>query len=140
MTGREPAADVALRIAGLSPAKRALLERALLDRRTARTGRVPRRAADEPVPLSFAQRGMWFLDQWQPGSSLYGVRAALRLAGPLHVGALRRAFNEITRRHEILRTTFVAVDGRPIQVISDDAAMPVPVVDLTGLLHPAERD
>lgn len=127
--------DVAKRIARLPAAKRAALEQALLARGRAarRTGRIPRRAGDGPAPLSFAQRGMWFLDQWQPDSALYGVRSAFRLSGRLDVPALLRAFSAVVRRHEILRTIFVAVDGQPVQLVSPPAPVAVPVVDLRTL-------
>jgi non-ribosomal peptide synthetase component F/acyl carrier protein len=116
-----------VQVARLSAAKRALVERALLNRK--RTTRIPRRPADASIPLTYAQRGMWFLDQWQPDSALYGVRSAFRLTGPLDVNALQGAFQELVRRHEILRTTFVSVDGRPVQVVSPDASITVDVRD-----------
>jgi len=64
---------------------------------------VPRRPA---MPLSFAQRRLWFLDLLHPGTALYNVPAALRLLGELDVTALRRALDALVRRHESLRTTF----------------------------------
>ena len=69
------------------------------------------------LPLSFAQQRLWFLDQLEPGSAFYNVPLALRLLGELNVSAFESSLNEVIRRHEILRTNFVAVDGRPVQVI-----------------------
>jgi amino acid adenylation domain-containing protein/non-ribosomal peptide synthase protein (TIGR01720 family) len=85
------------------------------------------------LPLSFAQQRLWFLEQLQPGSPLYNLPSALRLAGPLDVAVLRRALDEIVRRHESLRTTFIAEHGLPAQVVAPPFALPLPVVDLSGL-------
>jgi amino acid adenylation domain-containing protein len=91
---------------------------------------VPR---DGPLPLSFAQRRLWFLDQYEPDSPLYNLPFAIRLCGALDAGVLRRALSELTRRHEALRTTFVDAGGEPAQVIHEPADLPLPVVDLGGL-------
>src|SRR3954453_24161015 len=69
-------------------------------------------------PTSFAQDRLWFADQLAPGSVLYNIPAAFRLRGPLDPALLEQALNEIVARHEVLRTTFVAVDGSPVQAIS----------------------
>ncbi len=76
---------------------------------------VPR---DGELPLSFAQQRLWFIDQLEPGNSVYNFPAAVRLKGPLNVVALKQSLNEIVKRHEALRTTFATVDGRPVQVIA----------------------
>ncbi|RMF31802.1 MAG: amino acid adenylation domain-containing protein, partial [Chloroflexi bacterium] len=91
---------------------------------------VPR---DREIPLSFSQQRLWFLDQLEPNSPLYNIPDAVRITGPLDVGVLEQSLNEIVRRHEVLRTTFAAVDGRPIQVIAPELHLPLPVVDLRGL-------
>ncbi|HVS01000.1 MAG TPA: non-ribosomal peptide synthase/polyketide synthase, partial [Thermoanaerobaculia bacterium] len=101
--------------------------------------RVDRSQRSRPLPLSFAQERLWFLDQLEPGSASYNVPAALRLAGRLDVAALAGALAEIVRRHESLRTTFASVDGEPRQVIAPElpVALPaLPAIDLTAL--PAE--
>ncbi len=72
---------------------------------------------DGTLPLSFAQQRLWFLDQLVPNNAFYNTPAALRLVGSLNLAALEETFNEIVRRHEALRTTFVTVQGQPIQVI-----------------------
>lgn len=78
---------------------------------------VPQERASRFLPLSFAQQRLWFFDQWQPGSSVYNISRAIRFRGNLNVLALQSSLQEIIRRHEILRTTFVTQDGKPSQVI-----------------------
>jgi amino acid adenylation domain-containing protein len=84
-------------------------------------------------PTSFAQQRLWFLDQMEPGSSAYNVPSAIWLKSELDIAALERSINEIVRRHEVLRTTFRAVDGEPMQVISPAVHATLPVVDLSQL-------
>ncbi|REG14281.1 non-ribosomal peptide synthase protein (TIGR01720 family)/amino acid adenylation domain-containing protein/natural product biosynthesis luciferase-like monooxygenase protein, partial [Archangium gephyra] len=68
-----------------------------------------------PLPLSFAQQRLWFIDQLQPGSSTYNMPSVLRLEGALDEAALQRAFTELVRRHHALRTTFGSESGQPVQ-------------------------
>ena len=99
----------------------------------------------KPVPrygnltLSFAQERLWFIDQLQPDSSIHNMRAAFLLKGSLNVAVLEQSLREIVRRHEILRTTFAAVDGMPVQVISPYIDLKLPVIDLIGVPD-SERD
>ena len=86
-----------------------------------------------PLPASFAQQRLWFLDQLEPGQAVYNLPVAVRLTGELNLDTLRRAFDELVRRHESLRTTFGAIDGRPIQVIAPELSIPLPLDDLSGL-------
>ncbi len=90
-------------------------------------------------PLSFAQERLWFLEQMTPGNSFYNIPTAVRVRAPLVVGALRRSLNAVVARHESLRTSFAAVDGRPVQRVTHSLKVPLPVHDLRALL-PAERD
>ncbi|HSE17010.1 MAG TPA: amino acid adenylation domain-containing protein, partial [Pyrinomonadaceae bacterium] len=85
------------------------------------------------LPLSFGQERVWFLEQLQPGTSAYTIPAPVRLTGPVDVTALQRAFTEIIRRHESLRTRFINLEGTPVQVIREPGEFDLPVNDLTHL-------
>lgn len=91
------------------------------------------------IPASFAQQRIWFLDQLGPQSTAYNDPTSLRLNIALNVGALEQSFNAFVQRHEVLRTSFVAVNGHPMQVIAPALKLPLPLVDLSTLLH-AERE
>ncbi len=93
---------------------------------------------DGAIPLSFAQQRMWFFDQLNPGVIAYHLSAAFRLSGDLSYRALHRAFNEVVRRHEVLRTNFAAVDGMPAQVITASRHIPLPVIDVSGVPGPED--
>ena len=83
------------------------------------------------LPLSYAQQRLWFSSQMDPDNPFYNLVAALRLIGPLDAGLLRRSFNELIRRHEILRTIYVSIDGLPGQVIKAEAEIELPLIKLT---------
>ena len=121
---------------------RALFETPTLERLAARVeaargegvseDATPLRALERtgPVPASFAQERLWFLEQLRPGEATYAIPAALRLSGPLDVEALRRALEEVARRHESLRTVFAREGGRPVQVVLPAAGFPFPVEEV----------
>lgn len=94
---------------------------------------IPVLAREGPLPVSYGQQRLWFLDQLEPGSPLYNNFAAVRLSGPLQTEALERSLAEIGRRHETLRTTFQELDGKPVQVITPQGAVSIEQVDLRGL-------
>ncbi|NEU81442.1 non-ribosomal peptide synthetase [Nostoc sp. UIC 10630] len=94
---------------------------------------IPSIERSEELPLSFAQQRMWFLYQLESQSPFYNEGLQLRVAGVLNVEALQQSINEIIRRHEILRTIFPAVDGKPLQVIFPSLALAMPVLDLQGI-------
>jgi len=93
---------------------------------------------DRPLPLSLAQERLWVLEQLLPGTPSYNMAQAVRLQGGLDVPALRRTFEEIVARHEVLRTTYPAVHGRPVPAIAQDFVPAIPIVDLEALPE-AER-
>ena len=88
---------------------------------------------DVPLPLSCAQRRLWFFDLLSPGDSTYNVQEAVRLTGALDVPALECALGEIVRRHEILRTTIREVNGAPAQVVAPHLNVRIGRVDLRGV-------
>jgi amino acid adenylation domain-containing protein len=88
--------------------------------------------ARSPVPASFGQQRLWFLDRLSPGSSAYNLPVGLHLRGPLDLGALSSALSEIARRHETLRTTFAMTGGLLIQIVRPATPVELPVVDLSG--------
>ncbi|HKV06686.1 MAG TPA: amino acid adenylation domain-containing protein [Thermoanaerobaculia bacterium] len=92
-----------------------------------------------PLPLSFAQERLWFLDQLEPGNPTFNMAASFPLAGDVAPGVLARALSEVARRHEVLRTTFGSEEGRPFQRIASPRPVPLTVVDLGGLAEEAER-
>ena len=76
---------------------------------------------------------MWFIQQLDPANIAYNLQATLRFTGLLDVVVLERSLGEIVRRHEIYRTTFPTIDGRPVQVIHQCQPLNLPVVDLQAL-------
>ncbi len=99
---------------------------------------IPRVSRDGPLPLSFAQQRLWFLDRLGAGVG-YNVPGALRLSGQLDLAALRAALDEIVRRHEALRTTFPEIDGNGVQRIGEAWPVPLPLVDLQACADPASE-
>ena len=83
---------------------------------------------EAPLPLSAPQQRLWFLEQLGLSRHAYHLLEAVRFHGVLNVAALQHSLRELTRRHEVLRTTFVTRAGQPWQVIG-------PVSDLPCTLH-----
>ncbi|GAB2781049.1 non-ribosomal peptide synthetase [Amycolatopsis magusensis] len=90
---------------------------------------LPRDGGLLEAPLSFAQQRLWFLDEFEPGSTEYVSPTVLRLRGDLDTGALDRALTALVARHESLRTTFATVDGHGVQLVHPPHAVEVPVAD-----------
>ncbi|HEY9032466.1 MAG TPA: amino acid adenylation domain-containing protein, partial [Pseudomonadales bacterium] len=79
-------------------------------------------ARPQQLPLSFAQQRLWFIEQLEPGNTVYHMPFALRLRGTLDVAALQQAWQALLQRHETLRTRIVSSNGLACQHIDDDAA------------------
>ncbi|NJL35427.1 MAG: hypothetical protein HC899_00755 [Leptolyngbyaceae cyanobacterium SM1_4_3] len=89
-----------------------------------------REGRDRPLPLSFAQERLWFVEQLHPGNTAYNEPAALQITGTFDLDVFQRCLAEIVRRHEILRTTFPVVQGQPIQQIAPTLEVPLSIIDL----------
>ncbi len=88
---------------------------------------------DGPLPLSFAQQRLWFLNQLEPGNPVYNIPVAIQLIGSLDHATLRQAFSEVLRRHESLRTGFSVIDAEAVQVVSPPMLFDLPLSDLSHL-------
>lgn len=84
------------------------------------------------LPASWAQQRLWFIDRLEHGSPAYHIREALKIEGTLDVGALKEALDAMVRRHEVLRTEFIVIEGSPTQQITEEAHFPLEIVDLRG--------
>ncbi|MBL1100667.1 non-ribosomal peptide synthetase [Streptomyces coffeae] len=116
----------------------ARLARALPAEPVAADPPIPPAPRDRPLPLSAAQRRLWFLDDLTSGGTEYNTGAGLRLSGPLDTEALCRALDGLAARHDALRTTFATVDGHGVQRVAERGTVPLERTDLTGLTA-AER-
>src|SRR5215210_135606 len=130
------------RLSALTPEQRALFEKLREQKKqqqkpeAARAPQPPpiaRRGQGEYWPLSFDQERLWFLYTLNPRDTAYNIDTASRIRGRLDFAALQQAFQEIPKRHEIWRTAFPAVDGRPVQAVLPEMRLPSAIVDLRAL-------
>ncbi|KOV96729.1 non-ribosomal peptide synthetase [Streptomyces sp. NRRL B-3648] len=94
---------------------------------------IPSAPAEAVLPLSSAQRRLWYLDELSAGGSEYNTGVSLRLRGPLDPDALRRSLRRLAARHASLRTTFTTVDGQGVQRVAPEPELPLGTADLTGV-------
>lgn len=104
---------------------------------------ISRRPDPNSFPLSFAQKRLWFLDKLEPGPH-YNDHFHLQIQGRLDVAALQDSLNEVVRRHEVLRASFIVMNGEPTQRIAESLNIELPVTDLIAIpepqrLHEARR-
>ena len=133
-------ADRRARFEKLSPAQRAaMLEKLRAKERGAAEEPIPRREDEGPAPLSFAQSRIWFVDQLAGASATYNIAFGVRLLGPLDLAALGASLAGIERRHEILRTVFVA-GAEPAQVVLPPRGLALPRLDLARLPSSRRED
>ncbi|MDI9634916.1 amino acid adenylation domain-containing protein [Geitlerinema splendidum] len=86
------------------------------------------------LPLSWNQQQLWFLKQLAPDAPVYNEPCTIHFASEIQVDALEKALHELIKRHESLRTHFMTVEGKPVQVIDPPAAtFDLPFVDLREL-------
>ncbi|MCF8261474.1 MAG: amino acid adenylation domain-containing protein [Melioribacteraceae bacterium] len=71
------------------------------------------------IPISFTQERMWFIEKLNPTSRAYQTQAKIDFKGTLNFDALEKSLNALVQRHEILRTTFPEIDGKPCQVVHE---------------------
>ncbi|MCP3144849.1 non-ribosomal peptide synthetase, partial [Pyxidicoccus xibeiensis] len=134
--------DLYKRLQSLPPEKREQLLRQLRKEapNTVRTAiaRVPRTGG--PLPTSFAQQRLWFLDQLEPGSAAYNVPTVVRLRGRMDAAVLERSLGLLVERHEALRTRFHVEEGVPVQVIAPTADVPLTRVDISAVPEASRED
>ena len=118
-----------------SDAKRKLLEKYLQGEFGLRpeAQRIGARPPGERIPLSHAQEQVWVHAQLAPELPLYNEPVTIHYSGRLDVSALQRSFNEILRRHEAWRTSFVVLDGQPFQEVKDHLFVSLSVIDLRSI-------
>ncbi len=110
------------------------IKQALQGNRLEKTPQLVPVSRERDLPLSFTQERQWFLDQLNPEQHLYTVFGGIRLSGSLQVHALEHSLQEIVRRHEILRTTFVVKeDGTLKQVIAPKLTHLLPIINMHEL-------
>jgi amino acid adenylation domain-containing protein len=117
------------RFAGLSRAKRALLE-IMLQRTSA--GAIPR-APDGPVPLTREQRRLWFLHRLAPDAAVYTIPIGYRLRGDGDAQALESALLALAARHDALRMTFGETDGEPVATTQPEPRVGWETADVSAL-------
>ncbi|MCA1636561.1 MAG: amino acid adenylation domain-containing protein, partial [Acidobacteria bacterium] len=95
--------------------------------------RIERVSREKDLELSYGQQQLWLLEQLGVDAGTYNISAAVQLRGELHLSVLQESFNDIIRRHEVIRTTYTDVHGRPVQQIAPELPVELTVEDLTRL-------
>ncbi|MGI9291061.1 MAG: condensation domain-containing protein, partial [Gammaproteobacteria bacterium] len=80
---------------------------------------------DAEIPASFSQQRLWFLEELEPGNSIYNMPFTMRLRGMLDLSALQVAVDDLVQRHESLHTHFAYQGERPVQVIDNSIRISV---------------
>lgn len=96
---------------------------------------------EESIPLSYAQKRLWFIEQLMPNSAMYNIHAACRLTGKWSIEALESGWNQLFERHESLRTIILKQEGEPFQQVQSLVFRHISQTDLTDLsLEDRERE
>jgi amino acid adenylation domain-containing protein len=112
-----------------------------IDRAVLSTEYAPRLAAfnsvpgADPAPLSYSQERMWLIQSLNPGTTAYNLASCLRLGGAMDVAALSMSFDDLVRRHDILRTSIQTIDDQPVQVVEPWTGSPLQIIDLRGVAN-----
>jgi len=129
--------NLSIRVSSLSEEKKKLLSLRMQGKRidNARTSIIKpgKFSTNEPIPMSFAQQRLWFLNELEPGNAFYNMFTALRLNGPVQVEALEKSLNAVIERHEVLRSTYHLENGQPVQKIASISYQQISVIDLQML-------
>ena len=115
----------------LSPKEKLRQQLEVIKSSTSTHARITKLDQRDRIELSFAQRRLWFLNQYAGGEDVtYNIPLALRLRGDLDTAALARALNTLVERHESLRTYFQQLPDQtePEQVITEAPDFEMPVV------------
>ncbi|PSB01757.1 non-ribosomal peptide synthetase [Merismopedia glauca] len=108
-------------------------------RSTATSLLFPTPHTQHPIPLSFAQKRLWFIQQLAPDSSAYNLSSHVKLIGNLDITALERSFQEVIWRHQAMRTSFALESGNPVQIIAPQLSWQLPIIDLQDLNPTAQE-
>ena len=85
---------------------------------------------EQNLPLSAAERSLWFFDRLHPQSCVYNIPLTFELNGAVDPNLLEQSLNRVVRRHEILRTSYIEVDGQPQRLINPDLSLKLPAIDV----------
>jgi amino acid adenylation domain-containing protein len=102
---------------------------------------ITRQNSSGPFELSFGQQRIYFLEQFEKGSSSNVIPTAVNITGHLNMDVLLRCFNEIIRRHESLRTTFHMAEDKPVQVVApvEEATVYIDTINLMKIPEPLRQ-
>ncbi|HVG06893.1 MAG TPA: amino acid adenylation domain-containing protein, partial [Thermoanaerobaculia bacterium] len=87
-----------------------------------------------PHPVSFGQEALWLVSRMEPDGPLYNIPLAYRLQGALDRPALMRSLRETARRHQVLRSRFLEIEGQPVQGVAA-ADLDIPWIDLSAVAN-----
>lgn len=125
---------------GLSDEKRKLLIKMLMKKQNDNDDSIIKaRPKSEKKVMSFAQERLWFLNKLDPNSPVYNMAGACHMKGNINIDALRYSLNTIIKRHEILRTTYSEVEGKPEIVLNEDCDCNFRIINI-GELPDFQRD
>nr|ALT22102.1 nonribosomal peptide synthetase [Anabaena sp. XPORK13A] len=119
--------DIAKKLASLPPEKRNILIKLLKKQGIdpSKLPIIPTNREFNPIPLSWGQERLWFLDQFEENSATYNLLLGVTMTGKLEINALQKALNMIIQRHEVLRTNFQEINGTVVQIIKPSGNWPL---------------